>query len=425
MTARSLVWAVSFAMALAVAGADAQASGTAAGNARPAGTGPVETVATAGLNGAHVGAVVNGHGTVTAVWAEREATPGGGTLFRVRAARRSASGHWTRPRTVGCPTSDACSPTWPSIGIDGSGRVTVVWPEGSRLVSSQRPPDGPWTAPRVIARDSSFIPPMSVSLDVAPTGAAAVAWDVNDELLPVTPVRVMRRPPGGTWGTRVLLDRGYPSQVAVAASGVTIVVQQYKAHASARVFEPGRGWGAQHRLSRLPGEYLAATFGNRGHALVVWSQARRVGRPLRIYGEDRTPEGVWTRPFRISPPVGTGHRVDDYWGQPVIDSHGRETVAFIRSVTGGSLTGMVATRRAAGSWQVTTFPRVHGYRVHLLVNRSDDLALAFHDRTSLHRPDHPWRTASGGGSIALLASGDVVRLWWDHLTLRAQLVTWR
>jgi hypothetical protein len=207
---------------------------TAAGSAHPvAGAEPestirpapavIETVDTAVLHGGHIAVVVDRTGTATAVWAEKFSVVDGSARYRVRSARRFTGGRWTRPRTIGCPSADACRRTWPHLGVDGSGRVTAAWAQGRTVVAVDRPAGGRWNRPQVMSREERRVSWSDVDLAVARSGAAVVAWDVGDESFPV---RAALRRAGGAWTTAVSLDDGYSPQVAVSPSGRRAIVVQ-------------------------------------------------------------------------------------------------------------------------------------------------------------------------------------------------------
>jgi hypothetical protein len=377
-------------------------------------------VGAAALKGGFISLAVDDAGTATAVWAEKKSFDGTRS-YRVRAARRVADGRWTRPQTIGCRGSEACSRTWPRVGVDGRGRVTAVWTQGSSVVWVERPARGRWSRPRLIATEEHRVP--FAELAVAQTGTAVVAWDLGDESLPV---RATRRGAHGGWARPVGMGHGYYPVVAVSATGAAMVAHDNGAAGlSVRTFEPGQGWGRSHQLGRWPALLPELAFDEEGRALAVWAQELGEGGPFRVHGQEMGLDGRWSRTFDVSPPVPAGKWVDDFASDPVIASSGRQSVALLRSVEGDDqYTGLVMTRRTDGTWAVeASYPGVGGWGAILLVNGSDDLALAFDDRVSLRPSGQSWSTTPGGGTIGILPDGGAVRMWWDGLTLKAQEVS--
>lgn len=418
MAARAMVLVGSLMMALAVGGAGEPV--TASGSPPRSERTPVELVDTAAKPGGHVAVVVDYRGITTAVWAEQSPSVDGNAAFTIRTSRRSRDGRWTTPRTIGCPPADACARTRPDVGVDGVGRVTVVWSEGSRLKTAKRPHRGRWGEPHVLAQEPRDIRPAEVDLAVAHDGAAVVAWSSGDERFPV---RVTLRAANAPWRAPMSLDRGYDPDVAISDTGVVLVAQDDgSADLSVRSHSPGAGWGRQHWLGRWPSYDPHVSFGADGRALAVWSHTLGEAGPSRVNGRERSPLGQWTPGFRISPTTSASD--DDVAGGVVIGSQGRETVSLVRTAVDGRSTGLVLSRPVGGRWAVqATMPRLAGQAVDLIGNRHDDLALGFRDRVSLHHPGSRWRTTPGGGTIGIMPNGGAIRMWWDGRRLEAQKVS--
>lgn len=386
--------------------------------------GPVEHVDRAPDGQGPLAVVVDTGGTTTAVWSDSYATSGHRHLFWIRAAHRGPGGVWSAPRTIGCTRSDECGRTYPSLAVDGAGRVTVAWAQDTRVLTRSWTRDMGWGPETVVAEETHPVRPGSVDLAVAPNGAGVLAWDYGDEALPV---RVARKPAHRPWTTPVDLGRGWGPVAAVARSGVAVVaLDDGGADLSARRFVPGDGWSSRHWFGGWPSVLGDVAMGPRGRALIVWGDGR--GQDNDWYymrGLEISPTGVWGRPFRFRARLA---RMDDLrtWpsSAPVasIDSGGTETVAWIHAAT-DTYTGVAARRAAGGSWAYTRFPGPVGNALQLVANQDGDLALGFPHQIRLRPRGGTWSAAARvGGRIGILPKGAAIRMWWTDLRLNAQTV---
>ena len=115
--------------------------------------------------------------TVYAVWVERESQASAVLV----SYRLGVEGDWTAPVAV-ASSSPGHEARAPQIGVDGRGRVLVVWEDvrgaGQHpdLYAVHRLPDGRWSEPRRINDDPGDAPQTRPHLS-AGAGGAVVAWE--------------------------------------------------------------------------------------------------------------------------------------------------------------------------------------------------------------------------------------------------------
>jgi hypothetical protein len=127
------------------------------------------------------------------------------------------------------PTPGDMGPTVQgSLGMAADGTVTTAWVrsynDGRRdvLDVSNRPPNGEWSAPEEVARP---VLGSDVALNVAPDGAASIAWSDEED----GHVYMARRPAGGEFGPaqdltpEVASGARQAAVVTIAPTGATVV----------------------------------------------------------------------------------------------------------------------------------------------------------------------------------------------------------
>lgn len=162
-------------------------------------------------------------------------------------------------------------PTRSSVAHDGAGRTVAVWSEylatGEQLRASFHTPEAGWSAPEVLAGSTNGLDDESLSVAVAPTGHAVVAWP---------------RYVSTHW--RVF----------------------------ARRFIPGQGWLPEEELgsaSTRPSNDPTVALDGAGNALAVWYEGDTSGNASELWTRRATPEGGWEAPQLLA------SRVNSTWSR--------------------------------------------------------------------------------------------------------------
>ena len=212
----------------------------------------------------------------------------------------------------------------PVVAVDGSGRATALWLDGSSsdgsssgqvVMEADSNPTGSWTLVRTLSAfgtDVSSLP----SLAVDARGDAVVAW--ANRVGATYQVHASYRTAGGDWQPpRTLPLRG--PQVGIDDSGRALV-----AGVGARgveVVSRGRsgGWGAPKVICRCSDASLDSFAVNaRGSALVAWDRLRRPG---GLWDRTRSPAGRWSKLQEID---SAGYLAD-----VALNSRGDAVVAYL------------------------------------------------------------------------------------------------
>lgn len=422
MSKRSLLVAVALMAAACVpgpAGGEDALPGSARSVSAHLVVGPVVRVPGTTVGGDRPAVVVDDAGTTTAVWRQSYRDSDGTRVHVMLAARRSIGGRWSEPRTIGCPPPEECAGKHPQVGVNRAGVVTAAWSDGTTVMAVRRPVGDPWGPARVVgsARD-----PWGWDLAVSRNGEVVIVWDTHPRGSH-RQVEAVIRPARGSWRDPVPLGRGYRSEVATSATGAAVVVSARGQDDNlwAVRYLPGHGWSAWQRLARRGVEGTAVAMGPKGRALVI----RDVTDANGVYGREMTRQGRWERWRKVS--LGD----DAAWGGvPVIDTTGAETVAYLAGYRqhGGEYygdDGKVSRTRPGERWHACTLvPNSGAWSRQLVVNRRNDLALAFGRHTLLRPHGTTWSAPvrSHNGVLAVLADGSAMRLWWDDRGLETQRV---
>ena len=255
------------------------------------------------------------------------------------------------------------------VGVDGQGRVTLVWPgQGGKVnAATLETPTGDWSAPATV-----YTPPVGEpgsntqvwNLVVTPSGRAVVSLESThtDPLTeePVSAVRVLTRE-GGTWSAFTTVDSG----------------DNYQG--------------------------IDADINDAGDAVVTW--ARRTGRTYEFWHyttevATRAAGAAWTGSMTASA-AGDGHNQTP---AAAIDPAGRITLVWSRPGTNVTRNLATASRSAAGEWTGATeivVPGAGKYADSPVVgtDSSGKVTLAYTDRTaSPARKDITVMERPAGGS---------------------------
>ena len=210
--------------------------------------------------------------------------------FRIEAARRPADGLWSDIR--GLTPRDWSSD--PKLGIDESGRATVVYEQDRSLVSRRLMPGEGWTGD-VRLRGTAAV--VGADLVVTPSGHAFLLLEVYGEQDGA--VSVMRRPLTGPWtGTRQLSPDGVVFlEGAIAVHGndsATIAMRRTTGRVDAITWNGG-AWSSAFEVTGAAQNGPAQLAGNSSGDLVVWWENESLG----IRSRARDAAGTWTPRFGL------------------------------------------------------------------------------------------------------------------------------
>ncbi len=316
---------------------------------------------------------VDGHGTVTAVWAT-SAWP-----HRVVAARRLPGGQWGTPRTLGRGHS-------PVVAADARGRVTVAWLSQRSgftdgVLAARRPVGGPWTDPVRLTRDRAVAGyphdgeepygAVDVALAVNARGAAVVAWSWGSADRDV-PWRIQAavRPATGPW--RAARDVTPASgarfpELGIAADRTATVLygRQPFGHPQqllARRWEVGSGWTRPTTVAAEGYSHTVAV-DRAGNAVAAFTPDFS-----GVHAAYRPAEARWREPEKVSP---VGAQVDDF--ALAMNRPGKALIAMGRGA--GRVDVVERTPRTAWSDPLMITPR--GTSVCEVLPALDDAGDAF------------------------------------------------
>ncbi|WP_217924586.1 hypothetical protein [Miltoncostaea oceani] len=290
-------------------------------------------------------AAVDGAGRTAVVW-----TRGG----RVVVSTRPAGGAWSTAVRLSDPARRAA---YPRIGVDGSGRFTVIWreqllgrevsrdftlPDGSaagtlegrvgtrwRIASRTTTPGAGWGEVEEVSEPTQALRAVyRPQLEVSRSGVATAVFAVDGAAWSA------RRSPGGDWAReKIGATPGSAVDLRLEGdrrSGATIVTWQ------ARVIDPRTGpqwrawvsvggasgsWSAPHQLGAAGiGKRLAASaIARDGTAVVGWVDGAFVATV-------RDPSGAWSPATRALAPPSTEAQVND---PPAVGVDGRGVPALV------------------------------------------------------------------------------------------------
>lgn len=152
-------------------------------------------------------------------------------------------------------------PTRASVASDGAGRTLAVWSEwvvDKEVVrASFHTPEAGWSEPEVLIGSTYAVDDDSLSVAVAPTGHALVAW-----------------------------PRSVSSRWRVFA----------------RRFIPGQGWLPEEELgsANTPANVPTVDLDAAGNAVAVWYEGDTSGSASELWTRRATPEGTWEAPQRLA-----------------------------------------------------------------------------------------------------------------------------
>ncbi|RYB95083.1 PKD domain-containing protein [Nocardioides oleivorans] len=259
-----------------------------------------ETLSEAGQGASSPSVAIDRTGRATVLWVRSD-----GTNRRVQASSRGTNGAWSTPTTLSEAGNAARQP---SVGVDGTGRLTAVWGRSDgtnyRVQSSTRAPDGDWTVASTVsdAGQSASAPTVAVDED----GTATALWIRSDGAN--ARIQASSRPPGSGWSIPVNISDpnqgvfGDPAAAVDAAGVVTVAWSQlvntnYRTQVSTR--RPGGVWTPGTTISVAGQNGLYPSVASRGaHTVVTWLLAGVD--QSQAQASTRAGDGSWRTPVRLS-----------------------------------------------------------------------------------------------------------------------------
>ncbi|HEY0279301.1 MAG TPA: PKD domain-containing protein [Solirubrobacterales bacterium] len=354
------------------------------------------------------------------------------------AAPAVAAPSWLATDTIASVGPRASGLTEDEVAIAPDGTSVAVWTEefsiyDDVLYVAERPPGGPWGAPRELSPGGEMIREPVVAVDAA--GEAVVVWSRGLGL--EFAIESSSRPAGGQWGEPVELSapemtkfEQFGSSIAMDAAGDVVVVWQRGesvAGSLSVVVEAAErtaagAWSAPEQLS-AEGKFAQGPkvgIGADGEAVAAWESGN--GTSYVVEGASRQVGGIWGSPVELSGVATTApdvHLAMNQGGEAVVlwNANGSELQA--------------ATRSAAGLWgpssRVFAAPGPFVHPRVAIDPRGDVTALwEAYDPTAggtlVQAADRPagggWGTAtnvSGSGAdepqLAMDAAGNAYAIW--------------
>jgi hypothetical protein len=266
-------------------------------------------------------------------------------------------GVWARVWDAGCGTwtdavvlMDVPGSTSLDAVIDPDGNATVVWnwdnddsTLGLLLASRFDAAAGTWGAPVIpsLSVGGYIWPPLAVT---DPCGNVTVTWRENNPGVIDTDVRAIRfEVASNTWTSPTTLGQGGDPEIAVASTGVVIVVWQFE-DLLAAVHDPDDGWSEPILVEEgddYHPNYHKVGLDKHGCATVIWA-------------EDQSPNQNDHEAFAVrldvhSKSVESKVLLDGGLGRSfttalVVDGDGAATAAWIREPEGWDVSDAFSTR---------------------------------------------------------------------------------
>ncbi len=257
---------------------------------------------------------------------------------------------WSTPMAA-----STSNPNLVQVGIDGSGRVHLLWSESSTLWRRTYTPGVGWGSGRKIADVHVSSPALAVS----ESGHAVIMWADQD---PVSTDYVMKATvytPGGTWSAVTQVDRDSRAMrnptLAIGSTGQAYAIWSTDIMVYAASWSPASGWG--------PARFMGSTSSESFPGYAVGAEPG--GRGVAVWTKRGATAGTYTLVYSIHTP-GTG-----WSGEQVGPSvAGGLTSSYPRMAFGADGTGMLAwtTRQPVSGGTRThvyasTFTSVAGFGV--------------------------------------------------------------
>ena len=236
-------------------------------------------------------------------------------VLAVASVSRAAASppRWLSPRDLSAKGADAVIP---DIAVDSRGNAIVAWAQAKgsswSVESVERPPGGPWSAPRAISLPADHV--ASPQLAIAGDSVVAV-WDRFDGKNLIVQAAT-RDPKTHAWSAPASLSpSGRDAQaprIAVNDRGDAVAVWASVGLTGWTVQGAYRPAGGTWQAAVPPQAPQAGTTATDvvidadGQAVVVWAATATSGTGWRVQSSSRSPDGSWTKVTPISGPDATG-----------------------------------------------------------------------------------------------------------------------
>lgn len=295
---------------------------------------------------------VDPSGNLTAIWFANDGT----INVRIQSASKLLNGPWTAPVTINTPLGVAPSP---SVVVDDQGNATATWAQKPAavftIVTASKPFGGSWSAPQTISpvpvdpNDNNNEP----SLGIDGSGNVTVAWRFFNSLAIVDQILSSTKPFGGSFQTVPdAIPTNQPStdiHLAVASNGTNSIIWQQTVGLTTRINSTSRPAGGSYSST----SFLSASGQNAfvpditvdpaGIFTAVWTQA--VGFNLVVQSSTQAAGGSnsWSVPVNVSA-SSTG-----VFPQVATDAVGTVTVVWQTTLSGGLI--QASTKPFGGAFQ--------------------------------------------------------------------------
>jgi len=287
----------------------------------------------AGGGGFRIGLAMNGGGDAMAVHARREQQYPSTSVVSLDRPAGGAVGAPLVAQTMPSLISD------PEVVVDAGGTATSAWlAAGStrQIYATRHVPGVGWSPAEVIDTGLGF-PAIEPRLAVDGAGRVTAVW-TQGSLLHASAARFV---PGVGWGAAQDLEPGKPGSsgrpaVAFAASGEGLVVWVASTEILAVRYTPAGGFSAPARLDLTAGVGFLGepdvAIDSAGNGMAVWQRPGANGR-----------QGIFASPYQAgvgwAAPEPIGPALDDFGGSSrprvAADGQGRFTAAWMRAEPAG------------------------------------------------------------------------------------------
>lgn len=285
---------------------------------RPAGGSWSSPVAISADSAAQPQVAFDGAGNATAMW-EREEDG----VIEVQQAVRPAGGSWSEPETI-TESSDGELDLTLAMNDDGDAVAGFAHPgwaiEGS-TEAMYRPAGGDWEDPVTLSAAGQASGGPRVALDAQ--GNAVAAWTQLENGSSRAPVS--ERTAAGPWSAAVPLAgpgvEGFPGNVSFAPDGTAMVSLRSSSGDLMRVVQrpPGGSWAAPVPVSDADRQSggIFATHDNQGNAIAIWNLNDATGNGIQTRTLDAAgPTAAMTQPTSTratSTSFGAAWSASDRW----------------------------------------------------------------------------------------------------------------
>lgn len=379
--------------------------------------------------------VVDDTGTAIAVWTEYA-----DERVSIVASERAPGEDWGARVTIARTTGAYLT----SLGIDGTGAVTLAWSELSDRAATtyrhdvvrvaRRPAKGAWSRPSTIF--SNAVGVGLPSLAVNASGEAVLAFSVGEAGAGYQ-ITAVRRDSTGTWGPASRVGQAGPGlrpspRVVLADDGIATAAWSWLDGAwctDTATQEPGGEWGTVTRLqggNGWKGGVPAMSVDPSGRVTAVW--------PFELYPQfqmvtrTRGTDGVWGDPKVLAEASSPTYYMD---APAVIDDDaGNTTAAWTEyPLVAGVSSRLVSATRTTGQDWAAPVPVGEGRGYPSLAVAADGTVEALWKAETVLQASKPpggeWSSLKvigdgghngfGSADIAVAPTGGPVVAVWDHV----------